>query len=130
MIEFLASVPPPVIWSTVSGLIGAVIALIGALGGVALSNVSHSKRLRIQLQHDAAENAKERKAQLRRDVYLVAVEEIAKVTSHLGSLAQVDVTTTNPADALKGFQGATAKLVLVAEPKTALLVSDLASKYS
>ena len=121
LITFLRSIPD-VVWS-------ALIASILTLSGVLISNRSHTKRLRIQLQHDAAEKAMERTATLRREVYLHAAEELTKANSYLGSLSQVDLTKTNVAAGLQGFLAAAAKLQLFAEPKTALLVNLLVSAY-
>ena len=119
--KFLASIPD-VVWS-------GVIASILTLSGVLISNWSNSNRLRMQLQHDADEKAKERTATFRRDVYLQAAEELTKANSHLASLPQSDLAKINAADGLQGFFAAAAKLQLVAEPKTALLVNQLVATY-
>lgn len=111
-----------VVWS-------GIIASILTLSGVLISNGSNTKRLRIQLQHDSSEKAIERTATLRREVYLRAAEELTKANSHLASLSQTDLTKTNAADGLQGFFAAAAKLQLVAEPKTALLVNRLVGTY-
>ena len=121
LIAFLRSIPD-VIWS-------GVIASVLALSGVLIANRSNTNRLRIQLQHDAAEKAKERTATLRREVYLRAAEELTKANSHLASLPQSDLAKTNAAEGLQGFFAAAAKLQLVAEPKTALLVNQLVATY-
>lgn len=83
----------------------------------------------MQLKHDADEKAKERTATLRRDVYLQTAVELTKANSHLASLPQSDLAKTNAADGLQGFFAAAAKLQLVAEPKTALLVNQLVATY-
>ena len=49
---------------------------------------------------------------------------------HLGSLPQIDLTKTNAAEGMQGFFGAAAKLQLVAEPKTALMVNQLVAEYA
>jgi len=121
LIEFVRSIPD-VVWS-------GVIASILALSGVLISNWSGTNRLRMQLQHDAAEKAKERTAILRGEVYLRAVEELTRANSHLASLLQSDLAKTNAADGLQGFFAEAAKLQLVAEPKTALLVNQLVAAY-
>ena len=66
IVDFLTSIPGTV-WS---GFIGALI----ALSGVLISNRNNTERLRIQLEHDAAEKQRERITALRRDVYLCAME--------------------------------------------------------
>jgi hypothetical protein len=121
IVGFLKSVPD-VIWS-------GVIASIITLSGVFLSNISNNNRLKLQLKHDADEKVKERTATLRREVYLQTVEELVKANTHLSSLPQIDVTKTNIADGLQGFATAAAKLQLVAEPKTSLLVNQLSASY-
>jgi hypothetical protein len=113
---------PDVIWS-------GVIASLLTLGGVLISNRSNTNRLLIQLKHDANEKSKERTAALRRDVYLKAAEELTKANSHLGSLAQADLAKTNATEGLQGFFAPAAKLQLIAEPKTALLVGEVAGAY-
>lgn len=119
--DLLHSVPD-VIWS-------GVIASVLTLSGVLVSNRSNTTRLRIQLQHDSDQKSRERTANLRREVYLKAVEELTKANSHLAGLPQSDPTTTNLAEGLQGFFGAAAKLQLVAEPRTALLVNSLVASY-
>jgi hypothetical protein len=84
IIDFLARVPD-VIWS---GLIASVV----TLSGVMISNRSNTKRLIRQLAHDSQEKHKERFASMRRDVYLKAAEELAKVSSFFGRLPQIDPT--------------------------------------
>lgn len=74
---FLKSVPD-VIWS---GLLASFL----TLGGVLLSNRGYTQRLRLQLDHDAAEKTKERTAILRRETYLRAAEELVRVNAYLAS---------------------------------------------
>jgi hypothetical protein len=119
--SLLASIPATV-WS---GILGATLTLFG----VWLSNRGHTSRLRIQLQHDADEKARERTAVLRRDVYLRGIEELVKANSHLAGLPNIDPTKVNIGEGLQGFFAASARLQLVAEPKTALLVNRLAGQY-
>ena len=113
---------PDVIWS-------GVIASFLTLSGVLISNWSSTNRLRMQLQHDSTEKTKERTSILRREVYLRTVEELTKANSHLASLPQSDLAKTNAAAGLQGFFAEAAKLQLVAEPKTALLVNQLVAAY-
>jgi hypothetical protein len=119
----LVSSVPDVVWS-------AVIASLLTLAGVMVSNRDSTKRLLLQLKHDASEKAKERIAMLRRDVYLHTVEELVKANAHLAGLLQKDLTKENLGDELQGFFAAAAKLQLVAEPETALLVSRLQAEYA
>lgn len=120
-LEIFRSIPD-VVWS---GIIASVL----TLSGVLISNRSNTSRLRIQLQHDSIEKAKERTATLRREVYLHAAEELTKANSHLASLPQADLAKINAAEGLQGFFAAAAKLQLVAEPPTALLVNRLVGSF-
>jgi len=121
LLDFLRSVPA-VVWS-------GVIASLLTLGGVLLSNWSNTKRLRIQLQHDSAEKTAERRAVLRREVYLKAVEELTKAGSYLSTLPEKDPAKENLGEGVQGFAIAAAKLQLVAEPKTALLANEVAASF-
>jgi len=121
VIAFLKSIPD-VVWS-------GVIASALTLSGVLIANRSSTNRLKLQLEHDASEKAKERTATLRREVYLRAAEELVKANAHLAGLPQIDLSKTNLGDGLQGFFSAAARLQLIAEPKTALLVNQLAAEY-
>lgn len=122
MLELLNSIPIN-IWSVV---LGSII----AFGGILISNRSQSKRLAIQLSHDSELKVIERKADMRRDVYLNAAEELVRASSYLGSLAQIDLTKTNIGDGLQGFFASAAKLGLVAEEETGKALNELVIAYS
>lgn len=122
MLEILKSLPIT-IWSVA---VGSLI----AFGGVLISNRSHIKRLKIQLEHDSKLKAIERKAAMRREVYLNAAEELVRASSYLGSLAQLDLTKTNFGDGLQNLFASCAKLGLVAEEETYKAISELVIAYS
>ena len=121
-ISSLISAVPDVIWS-------AVVASVLTLSGVLIANRSTTARFRLQLKYDAEEKARERKAILRREVYLQAAEESVKASNRLGSLPQADLSKTNLADECQGFFIAAAKVQLVSEPKTASVAGELATMY-
>ncbi|MBN3823667.1 hypothetical protein G3O00_08545 [Burkholderia sp. Ac-20384] len=126
--DFLKSVPN-VVWS---GIVGSLITVVGVL----LTNVGLSRRHRQQLQHTAtesalkrshesAEKALDRKMQLRRDVYIPAIEGVFSALHALGSMADPSVPR---ADANKKYSEAIAtigKVNGVAEAKTVAVVSEL-----
>ncbi len=120
-IALLSSIPDTV-WS---GIIGAIV----ALSGVLLSSRSSASHLRLQLQHDSSEKAKERTSELRREVYLQAIQELVKANLHLANLPNLDPTKINISDGFQGFFASAARLQLVAEPKTVLLVNKLVGEY-
>lgn len=121
MVEFLKSIPST-IWAVI---LGSGLTLIG----VFVSNMSNNKRLETQLKHDALEKSKERKSIIRREVYLLAAEKLVQANSYLGSLSQVDITTTNIAAPLEGFFVSATKLSMIANQETARSVNDLVSLY-
>ncbi|WP_153020694.1 hypothetical protein [Pseudomonas sp. BMS12] len=120
-VELLSKVPN-VVWS---GLSAALLTLTG----VVISNASNTKRLKIQLKHDASEKAKERTGKLRQEVYLLVAEELGKANHFLGSLGSVDITKENAMLEMRGLFSAVTKLQLVAEPSTAFEISELSAKY-
>lgn len=122
MIEVLGSIPT-VIWSV---MLGSLITFLGVL----ISNRENRKRLEIQLKHDAEIKIIERKASMRREVYLSAAEELVKANNYLGSLAQIDPVKTNIADGLQGFFASAAKLGLVSEQETGKALNNLVLAYS
>ena len=118
---FLTSIPD-VIWS-------GVIASLLTLGGVLLANRSSTTRLRLQLQHESQEKAKQRRAELRRDVFLVAAEEFVKANGYLVALPNADFSIPNAITPIQSFFAAAAKLQMVADTKTALCASQLSGNY-
>jgi hypothetical protein len=108
----------------------AIIASILTLSGVLLSNYSNTKRLKLQLNHDSSQKQIDRTTVLRKEIYLKAVEELNNANNHLASLPQKDPSKENIADGLNGFFSTAAKLQLISEPETTILVNQLVSDYS
>lgn len=113
---------PAIIWSALlaSGL---------TLTGVMLSNRSNTKRLLTQLEHDATQKAKDRMATLHREVYLRLAEEMARASSFLGKISQLDPANENIADGLAELFAAGAKAQLIAQPETSRLITELTARY-
>lgn len=114
---------PDVVWA-------AILASALTLLGVMVSNRGNTKRLLKTLAHESAEKAADRIHSLRKDIYLSAAEEIAKVSNYLGKIPQIDPAKENIADGMAGFFAASMKLQLVAEPATAKLANELTARYS
>jgi hypothetical protein len=114
---YLAMIPN-VIWS-------ALVASAVTLFGVMLSNRGNAKRQREQLAHDAHEREKERLNSLRKEVYLRATEEGAKVHAHFARLPHIDPAKEDVSDGLKEFFAAAARVQLVAQLPTARLFAQL-----
>ena len=121
LFSFLSHIPDVVL----SGLLASLL----TLAGVMLSNRSNTNRLVKQLTHDSDEKARDRINALRREVYLNAAEEMAKVNGYFGKIPQLDPTKVNIGDGLAEFFAASAKLQLVAQPDTSRLAGELTVRY-
>ena len=113
---------PVAVWS---GLAAAAMALIGTLGGVVATNWGNTKRLRLQLEHDAGENAKERLTTLRRGLYLDAVEANIRALAYFGTMPQADFTKPDADQPIRNMLAIGAQLQLVVSQETARLVSEV-----
>lgn len=116
------SLIPDVVWS---GVIASTITLLG----VFLVNVSNNRRFRLQLKHESIENERERAADLRRDVFLPAAEELIKAMNFLSGLPKADLRKINPVEGVQGFFAASAKLHLVSDERTAGPVAEFSAAF-
>ncbi len=121
------------IWSVIQNIPQTVwTALMGSgftLLGVIFANRHSRKQLKTQLAADSDEKAKQRRAELRKAVYLEGAEELVKANTVISALPQTDLSKVNAGLELKGFFASMIKLQLVGDPKTARLASGLASSY-
>lgn len=117
---WLSSIPA-VIWS-------GVIASILTLSGVLISNKSNTKRLKIQLEHDAKQKSEDRKSIIKREVYLDLAKEATKATNYLAGIANIDIVKINISDGMKDYFIAANKLTLIAETKTVIAVNELSGE--
>lgn len=110
---------------------GEVWGAIIALTTVWISSRNEKTRLITQLQAQAEESEKQRKSDLRREVYLEAAESLNRLNSHLANLPNLDPSSeeaTSPNDMLR-FTGLSAKVQLIGEPETSKLASRVATQY-
>lgn len=114
---------PTVVWS------GIVAALI-SLGGIVLSNWSTSRRLRIQLKHDAAEKLKDRLGVLRKEVYLQLYSDITAMQGHLGALSSKDPTSPDFGAPVQATNSQLAKVQLVGSDEVMHHASELQALYT
>lgn len=119
VVQFLQLVPG-VIWS-------AIVASGITLFGVMLSNKSNTSRLILQLEHDAREKSKDKLNNLRREVYLKAIEDIEATNIHISTLANRDLANSNMNVEIQAIGASIAKLKLVAESDTARLAGELSA---
>jgi len=105
--------------------LGSLISFVGVM----ISNKSNNDRFKVQLLHDEKEKELERKASLRKEVYLTTVEELAKANAYLGGLPQENIIKTNISNGIQGFLQSAAKLELVAEDETGEALNNLLKSY-
>ncbi|MBY0506234.1 MAG: hypothetical protein K2X03_20115 [Bryobacteraceae bacterium] len=121
----LANLPTPA-WALIGSLIGSTISIIGVIS----TNRAHERRLRTQLVADSEQNRLDRLLTLRREVYLAAASEAVKGGGFLGKLSGFDLAQLQKADGLTNLNGELAKMQLIAEPETALLIGQLANAWA
>lgn len=115
---------PAIIWS---GVAGSIITIVGVL----FSDSRNTRRIKMQLKHDAEEKAKERSFKNRQDVYLKFAEDLMKVQAHLQNQKEIRELTLEEFDeVILNFQSSAARLRLVAELKTVELADALLSGYT
>lgn len=114
----LVGVVPGTVWA---GLVGAAV----TLAGVFVTHLGTSKRLKLQLDHDAEQKRLDRLAMLRKDVYLRAGEQLIRTQQYLASLNARDPQEEGLADGLTDFLSLSAQICLIANDRTVRLLSEL-----
>ncbi len=99
-----------VVWS---GVFASTITLTG----VFLSNRSNTRRLKLQLIRDGEERAKQRRSDLRRSVYLDAVEAIAKAHAHFARFPDLGEDESF-SDGMEAMNSAVERVKLIAKLDT------------
>lgn len=117
---------PILFWS---GIVAAGMTLVGTLGAVVATNLGNTKRLKLQLEHDTAEKAKERLLALRRELYMKAVGANVRGIAYFGTLPQADFTMPDAELPIRNLLAVGAQLQLVVSQGTAQFVSDVVSAY-
>ena len=128
--EVILSALPAPVWAAVGAISGALVGGVAAFITSIILNHGNNTRLNTQLEHDRREKGIDRLNNLRRDVYLSAVEEMTKASSLFASLPSVDLAKTNVAAELQGLFVSGAKLSLVASPRTQNAMEVLGVAYS
>jgi len=122
LIEAVKSIPLA-LWTAVFGS-------AFTLGGVLISNSNNTKRLKIQLAHDASEKDKERRISMRRVAYMEICDELTKASAFIGALSTRDLSDSKLADETRGLNSAISKAGLVAEDATVLKLSIMAERFT
>ena len=113
---------PVVIWAAI---ISSILTLIGVIS----ININNNSRLRIQLEREADERTKDRIGELRKTVYLPAVEEAAKASNALGRLPTLSLSQFTSLEFLQDHLGSLAKLQLVGSKETSILAIEYQAMF-
>jgi hypothetical protein len=106
-----------------------VMTVIGTLTGIVVTNNSNTRRLRLQLEHDAREAERDRLDSLRRELYLKAVEASVKANAYFGNLPRMDFRKADFDLPLRDVLAVGAQLQLVVNQSTVELVAELIACY-
>jgi len=116
LVAFMEAVPATV-WGF---LVGSLVTVIG----VALTNASNTKRLRLQHAHERELDARARDLSMRRDVYLAAFEAMATGMTTVGSFGELDIPFQDLMRQYMSKAGAMGKITIVGREETIRAVAD------
>jgi len=116
LIAFMEAVPPTV-WGF---LVGSFITIVG----VALTNASNTKRLRLQHAHERELDERARDLSMRREVYLNAFEAMATGMTTVGSFGELDIPFQELMRQYMSKAGAMGKITIVGREETIRAVAD------
>jgi hypothetical protein len=102
---------------------GIVIGSLFTVLGVMLTNASHTRRLRLQHDHERALETQERYLTMRRDIYLSAMEAISEGMGAVGRFGELDVSLAELMHAYEAKAAGIRKVALVGEQGTIQAVS-------
>lgn len=108
---------PATVWGF---LVGSLITVIG----VALTNASNTKRLRLQHAHERDIAERTRDLAMRRDVYLGAFDAIATGMTMVGNFGELDVPFQDLMRSYMGKAAAMGKVTIVGEEDTIRAVAN------
>lgn len=109
---------PDVVWS---GIVGSLITVLGVL----VTNLGLSRRHTQQLNHDSEQKAIEREMELRRDIYIPAIESISLAITTIGSMSDPAVLQTKVTDSYSEMTAKTAKASAIGNQDTVSAIGNL-----
>jgi hypothetical protein len=114
---------PDVVWA-------AILASLLTLGGVIATNRGNRELLANQLLHDSEQRDRERSMDLRREVFLKAVEAIATNNLSIMSLGDLNISDAEISKQYSSSSAALSKLNLIASNETIKAISKLSTIMS
>lgn len=103
--------------------------IIGIIAGALLTYLFGTRTLKKQLKHDSIEKDKERKLSTKKELFLEAVEVLAKTNSYLGSLVNTNLKDTNISNGFQDLFISLSKIILISDKKTVKVATDLSTEY-
>ncbi len=103
---------------------GIIIGSLFTIIGVVLTNASNTRRLRLQHEHERALESKTRDLNLRRDVYMSAMEAIATGMVAVGRYADFEVPQQTLMQSYTDQSPAISKVTLVGKDETIKAVAN------
>ena len=97
--------------------------------GALIAHFFGVRTLKKQLEHDSIEKDKERKISTKKELYLEAVEILAKTNSYLGSLVNANLKDTNIYNGLQDLFISLSKINLISDKETVKAVTELSIEY-
>ncbi|MBW6465153.1 MAG: hypothetical protein K0B06_01455 [Brevefilum sp.] len=110
LISLIESIPP----AFYGVLIGSLLTIIG----VGLTNISNTKRLRIQHQHEVAIRNKERDLSMRREVYMDAMEAISAGITAISRFSELSETPEALMQSYSSLSSKLGKVTIVGQNET------------
>ena len=111
----------------VATIVASVVAFVGTVFAINLSNRSTTTRLYKQFTEDRAKEDAKRKFESRRDIYLNATDAVATAGLCIGRLSDIERTSSEILSPLLEKAGQIAKVHIVASPATSEAVAELQS---
>ncbi|GAA4358186.1 hypothetical protein [Kangiella marina] len=108
-----------------AALIGALITLTGVIIAGVIQYKTHSNKLK----HEAKSADKQQSLNMKKDVYLKAIEELYATQSQLTALGDINLAQENPSHRLNDFFRSIYRVYMVASDETMFATQDFLLKY-
>lgn len=106
-------------------VLGAIVALIGALWVMRRNNHENTKRLQMQLDHDTEQRRLERESALQHQIYLEVIESLAQWQQYLSSFSMTNVSTEETNKIMDGASQKFSKGYVIGSADTLLALNKL-----
>jgi hypothetical protein len=110
--------------------LGIVVGSLFTVVGVILTNVSNTRRLRLQHEHERALDSKERDATMRRETYLGAIEAISAGMVAVGRFGEYHFSPHELMEAYTNKSPAIAKVMMIGRNDTLKAIANFSSELT